>query len=797
MRKLGLIWILAAGVFFLPVQSNAMEAFVLEDIEMQGLARISEGTVLNYMTLREGETVSEDDIQLAIRTLFRAGFFRDIAVRRDGNTLVFEFNERPSIAEFTVTGNKDIETETLNQILRSEGLAEGRIFDQSVLEMMEQELLRVYHSRGKYSVRISTHVRELQNNLVEVDISISEGVAATIRNINIVGNGVFAEDALLKQMELKESHFWSWLDDDDKYSREKLVGDLEKLKSYYYNRGYADFDVTGVQVALSESKEDVFITLNVREGDVYTVSGSEFLGELIVKEDGLRPYVLLKEGDTFSMQMAEAGAELMVRRLEVEGYAFAEVEPIPQVDRESRQVKIVYRVDPGRRSFARSILFKGAPGTNDEVFRRELRQFEGAWLSNALLERSKVRIERLPYVEKVESSTVPVPGSDDLVDAVFDIKERSAGNFLFGVGFGGSATGVLLNASVTHSNFMGTGERVDVAAASSTFSKRISFSHRDPYATINGVSRTLSAYYTSAEAFGIGLEEFNTETFGFGVDYSYPISEYAYLGFGLNASRNDVSTQVPGSSLPLEEFITDPAHGDVTITPFGGFDLAGIEYNELAVSATVTWDTRNRSIFATRGSRRLIGTTVALAPGDVQYYQARFEQRNFFPLGGGYTITTNAELALADTYGDDSALPPGKRYFAGGFESVRGFRERYLGPRDVSTFDEAGQVLHQGTGYPVGGKLRTVLQSELLLPNFAAEDPTDPPENTQFSLFMDAGYLFREPGDFDVEEFRVSAGVAATFLTPIGALRFSYGFPIRYDASDRTERIQFTVGSVF
>lgn len=784
---------------------SAAEAFNVSNIEMTGLQRISEGTVLNYLPIREGDTVTASDIRLAVRSLFRAGFFRDIAVRRDGNTLVFVFEERPTIARFTISGNKDIETEQLESILRDEGLAEGRVLDRSTLELMQEELERVYQSRGKYNAIVETSVEDLENNLVEVSLTIKEGSVSRISQINLVGNDIFSQERLKEEMKLRESHFWSWLKSDDKYSREALVGDIEALRSFYLDRGYADFDMENVQVSLSPDKQDVFITLGVREGDVYTVEESEIRGQLIVPQEELERLILLAPGETFSMRVAEASAQLMVRRLEAEGYAFAEVEPVPQVNREDKTVKVTYSVNPGRRAYVRSIVFNGAPGTNDEVFRREMRVFEGAWLNNARVERSKVRLQRLPFVENVQVETKPVPGSPDEVDVVFDIKERNAGEFQFGVGYAGSATGIIGNASVSHTNFLGSGDSIQVGLQTSSFQNSLSMSHRDPYATIDGISRSVSMFYRDSSRLGQGLEQFDSKSFGGGLDYSYPISEYSSIGWGVSASRNDISSyrsvvgsQFRSSSWLVEQFLTNPAHGDVAIVPIDPQrDLLKLTYDELVLNARYVYDTRNRAIFATRGARREVSLGVAVAPGDVEYYLGRIEQRNFFPLGAGYTLTTNFNVGVVEPFGDTEILPPGKRFMAGGFDTIRAFRESYLGPRDENVFDEDGNLIHIGSDYPIGGRLQTFAQAELLLPNFAAEDPLAPPESTQFSVFVDTGYLFPRVGDFDVDQFRVSAGVAATFLTPIGALRLGFGVPVISEEGDEIERIQFTIGSVF
>ncbi|HEX6928003.1 MAG TPA: outer membrane protein assembly factor BamA [Gammaproteobacteria bacterium] len=803
MRTHGLIrrLLVCTALLLVAQGARAADAFVVTDIEMTGLHRISDGTVLNYLPVREGDTVTAEDIRLAVRSLFRAGFFTDIRVRRDGGTLIFDFDERPTIASFEISGNKEIETEQLENILREQGLAEGRIFNASTFEAMETELERVYQGRGKYNVIVTTEEKELPNNLVEVSIDIKEGLVSRIAGINIVGNEIFPDERIEEELTLKESHFWSWLAADDKYSREALVGDLEAMRSFYYDQGYADFETENVQVSLSPDKRDVFLSIGIREGEVYTVAESQLRGELIVPQEQLEGLILLKPGERFSMRMAEAGSQLMVRRLEAEGYAFAEVEAIPEVDRENKTVAITYFVNPGRRAYVRSIVFNGAPGTNDEVFRREMRVFEGAWLNNARLERSKVRLERLPFVESATVKTEPVPDSPDVVDVIFDIKERNAGEFQIGVGYAGSTTGVMGNISVSHTNFLGTGDKLDFTMVSSSFQRSLSITHRDPYATDDGISRSLSVFYVDSSALGRRLEDFNTVSYGGGVDYTYPISEYSSIGWGVSASRNETAATRPGISRLVEEFLVDPAHGDVTITPLLMFGSASeqikLAYDELSISGRYIHDTRNRSIFATRGSRRQVSAILATNPGDIEYYQALIEQRNFFPLGGGFTLTTNIDLAVAEPLGDTNVLPPGKRFLAGGFDTIRGFRESYLGPFDDNVFDEDGELVRAGTGYPVGGRLRTFFQTELLLPKFTGDDPEAPPENSQFSVFIDTGYVFETVDDFDFDEFRVSAGVAGTFLTPVGAMRFSVGVPIIEKEGDELERIQFTIGSVF
>lgn len=778
-------WLMAGT----PAPVAAAEPFTVGQIRVEGLRRISEGTLFNYLPIAPGDVVDDQRLAAALRAVYKAGFFKDVRFARDGTDLVIQVEERPAIRSFSLSGNKEIKTEDLERVLTRNGLAEGRIFDRSVLEGIQLEMTRQYHGRGRYGVDIQTDVTDVGDNQVSIDIRVREGETARIRQINIVGNASYADEQLLDIFELTTPGLFTWASGNDQYSREKLGGDLEKLRSFYMDRGHADFRIESTQVSVSPDKRGVFITINIREGEVYTIKEVKITGDMVVSEAELRRFVLAAPGSTFSMGLVTTSAQFVQQRLGNDGFAFAEVTPYPELDREKREVSLTLLVEPGSRVYVDSINFRGSSVTTDEVYRREMRQFEGTWLSNAALDRSRLRIQRLPFVEKVEHKIERLPGSEDLVDVNFDIEERSAGNFQAGIGFGGTNIGGFIDLSVTHSNFFGTGNRVSVNMNSRSFSQVYNISVTEPYWTIDGVSRTVSAFYNTSESLGQDLETFSRESFGFGTSFRWPLSEYQSFGFGVTLARTDLATAVFGSSQQLYDFLVDPNHGEPYLVNQGfGSLVAGLRYDSLVINGGWTSDTRNRAIFADRGTLRSITADIALYPGDVTFWAMKASNLTLFPLGRGFVLSMNGEIALAKPYGTSNDVPPDRKFYGGGADSVRGFRDSYLGPSYASRF---------GRELPLGGDLRVYLQNELLLPNFLADDPLAPPKNGRFSLFIDVGNVFAKPGEFEFADLRASAGMAATFLTPLGAMRFSFAFPFRREDTDEIERFQFTVGTVF
>ena len=778
----------------LPLAAFADE-FVVRDMRVEGLQRISEGTVFNYLPINIGDRVDQIRVQEAIRALYVQGLFDDIEMRRDGDALVVVVKERPSIESFEIEGNKDIKTEELLESLRGVGLAKGRTFDRSILDNVQNALREQYYSRGKYAVEVESYVNKRPNNTVQVGFNIKEGERAKIRQVNIVGNSAFPDDEIREGFELDTANWLSWIRQDDRYSSEALEGDLETLRSFYMNRGYADFRVDSTQVAISPNKKDMFVTIGVHEGDLYTVSDVKIVGDMVVPEPYLRALILAQPGSIFNQQLLTQTAEFMSVRLGEQGYANAEIEPVPVLDHDNKEAAITFYVDPKSRVYVRRINFNGVDQVDDEVLRREMRQMEGAYLSNRLVDRSKIRLQRLPYIESVESNTTPVPGSPDLVDVDFDLEYRMPGQFSGGIGYSESQK-LLLNGSIIHTNFLGTGNRVGVELISGRFQKIYSISHTDPYRTMDGVRRTLSVNYRDLTQFTSAASDFSTTSASATVDYGYPLTEYQQLSFGLTFQHAELLAS-RSSTQQAQDWVLN--NGDTFVEDTGaGFDFFGTEYDSVEMLLGWSYDSRNRALFATRGTRQQFILSYAVPGSDVEYYTARYNFTKYFPLWGRWVLRFNAEAAMGEGLGDTTALPPFKQFFGGGPQSVRGFRESYLGPRD-------------SFGRPYGGNVLVASQTELILPL-----PNKWASQARASIFYDVGNVYNtgevaftdklgspvlyEP---EVDDLRASVGIGVQWLAPLGLFRFSYAFPLNeYVGNDRyygdeLERFQFSIGQAF
>jgi outer membrane protein insertion porin family len=777
-------------------------AFTVGDIRIEGLQRISEGTVFNYLPVNIGDRLDSRRVEEALRSLYSTGFFRDVELRRDGGTLIVVVLERPSIESFTIDGNKDIKTEDLEKSLRNVGLARGKTFDQSTLDEVKRFLTDQYYSRGKYGVKVDTRVDELPDNRVKIAIDIVEGKRSRIRQINIVGNEAFDDEELLEPLKLRTPNWLSWYRQDDRYSREELSGDIEKLRSYYLDRGYANFEVDSTQVAIAPDREDIFITMNVNEGEVYRISDVKIAGKLVVPEEDLRALVQVRRGDIYSQRMISATTEFMAMRLGVDGYAFAKIDPVPQQDPETKEIALTFLVDPGNRAYVRRINFNGTTSINDDVLRREMRQMEGGYLSNAAVDRSRLRLQRLPYIEDVTVETSPVAGSPDLVDVNFEIKEGLPGQFAGGIGYSESQS-VLLNGSFVHSNFMGTGNRVAAELNAGQYAQVYSLSHTDPYITVDGISRTVSATYRSATQFTSASSDFETDTGTLAVDYGWPISEFQSLRVGLAAQRSDLLTDPNGSAREAVEWVrnngdTYTQNADFGVPPVS-YLYYGTKFDTFSLSVGWGFDSRNRAIFADRGARHRLNLSYTLPFSDVEFYTVNYDYLQFLPINKWFTLLFNADIGYGFDIGDTTAIPPYRRFFAGGPESVRGFQESRLGPKD-------------SFGNPYGGNLRVTSQVELLLPM-----PDKWRNSARFSVFFDAGNVFSTDSttyvgrdgftpvdyEFDLDEIKYSTGVAVQWLAPLGVFRFSYAFPLNdvksqgVEYGDETEGFQFSIGQAF
>ena len=770
----------------LPGLAAAFDEFVLEDIKFKGLQRISLGTAFNYLPLKVGETLDEEKTSATIRALFKTGFFEDIWIEREGNILVIRVIERPSISSLNIFGNKDLPTEQLREAFKQIKLDEGEIFNRSLMDKMEQELLRQYSNLGKYGVKVETTVTELERNRVDIQLDIEEGESAQIRQIKIIGNKVFDEARLLDKMQLEMA---SSLDGDD-YSKQQLAGDLETLKSYYMDRGYINFKIESTQVSISPDKQDVFITINVNEGDLYRLNEVSLLGEMVVPREELEALLTFEKGSVFSRKQIVETRNQLMERLGIDGYAFAKVNPIPEVNDENKTVDLKFIVDPGNRVYVRRINVHGNTKTRDEVIRRELRQMEGAWLSSPLLNRSKIRLQRLGFFEEVNVATPSVPGTVDQVDVEFEVKEGSTGSFSAGLGYG-DQNGFLFNANVTLNNFLGTGKRVAVEINDSQTTDVYSFSYNNPYYTEDGVSRGFRVFSRTTDTEEASIARFNTDTQGAGINWGIPLTEYTSLRLGVG---------IDSTALTINETLS-PTYYSNWVAEYGDDILV---YNS---TLGFSYDSRNRRIFPDYGLLSQVSAEVALPGGDLQYYKATFNNKLYLQLARATTLLLGAELSYGDGYGDTDELPFYENYFAGGTRSLRGFRGNTVGPRggrltDIEVDDGtgSGNTIVQQTitnVEPVGGNARFLGNIELFFPSPFQEEPS---HNFRMSAFIDLAQVLggEEIELVDASEtLRSSYGIGAVWITPIGALSFSFARPITQVDTDETRVFGFRIGAPF
>ena len=792
-HRLAQLAVLIAGLGASIATLAAMEPFVVRNFRVEGAQRIAEGTIYNYLPINIGDTVTEQRLREAGRAIFQTGFFQDFEFRRDGDTLVIVVLERPSIQEFKFSGNKDIKNDDLQKVLNEHGLSQGKIFDQSTLDELTQSLTEEYYGRGKYAAKVTPTVEPLEDNRVRVQIKIEEGDRAKIRQVNIVGNTAFDDKAIVSGFELKTGNWLSFIRKNDRYSKEALEGDLEKLKSYYMDRGYADFRVDDVQVAISPDKRDIFVTISVIEGDRYTISDIKMAGEMVVPETELKSLILAQPGETFSQGLLTRSEELMNLRLGQDGYAFAQIKAVPDLNKDTKEASVTFFVEPKNRVYVRRVNFNGTSSVNDEVFRREIRQFEGGYLSNALVDRSKVLLQRLPYVEKVEEKSNPVPGSPDLVDVDFDIKEGLPGQFGGSLGFS-ETFGVTLGGNFIHSNFMGTGKRVGLQISGGKYQKIFDANFTDPYRNIDGVARTLSLTYNHLTQFTSVSSQFSTTTMNAGISWGYPITNYQSLRFGFAYQDAELLASVFSSSQQALDWVR---HNGKPFTV--GTAAEGTRIKSLELTGGWSYDSRNATLFPTSGTRMAASLSASVPGSDVEYYVAALNFQKYVPFGTTkWRFRINSELSYGDGYGNTTSLPPFRNRFGGGPGSVRGFKESYLGPRD-------------SFGNPYGGNVVVANQLELIIPT-----PAKISGSTRVALFYDMGGVFSTGGvhfydklgdpmdySFKYDKLKRSVGLGVEWLAPLGLLRFSYATPLnQVGPSDRffgdeVERFQFSVGSAF
>jgi outer membrane protein insertion porin family len=791
-------------------QGGIDTAFTVSDVKVEGLQRISEGTVYNYLPVNIGDRLDSQRLREALRALYATGFFRDVELRRDGTTLVVVVAERPSLESVDLKGNKDIKTEDLQKSLRNVGLAAGKTFDRSTLEDVTQALTDQYYSRGKYAVQIDSKVEDLPDNRVRVTLDIKEGSRAKIRQINIVGNTRFKDKDILDTLALQTPNWTSWYKQSDRYSRESLQGDLEKVATYYQDRGYANFRIDSVQVAIAPDKNDIFISVNVTEGQIYKLGEIKLAGNLIIPEAEMRKLLLVAPGQTYSQKVITATEDLIKNRLGAEGFYFAKVEPVPTTDDQNRIVDLTLFVDPGSRTYVRHINFTGTTRANDETLRRELRQLEGAWLSNAAVNRSKQRLERQAYIESVDVKTDQVVGSPDQVDVTFDLKERSSAQIGGGIGYSASQKFVL-NGNFSDSDFFGGGDYVALNVDSGRYNKIYSFQHTNPYISVDGLSRTVSLSYRNSTQFVSESSTWNSKNLTLGLSYGYPISEFQFVNAGVSFTHADLLTYEGSSAQQTIDWVQQNGaaysrlalntivYPDGTTTTYGT-QLLGTRFTSAELSAGWAFDSRNRALFADRGTRIALGVSYVPPGSRVRYWVGNFDFASYVPLPWRWVMSLTAQVAYGAAMAGTTALPPYRRFYAGGPDTVRGYTEDTLGPVDSN-------------GNPYGGNLLTVARVELLVPV-----PQKWQTSARIATFFDIGNTFSTDGTtyvgqdlvtpvtykFAYHDLKQSAGLAVQWLAPsLGIFRFSYGIPLnKYNGdgvrfADRTEEFQFSVGQNF
>jgi outer membrane protein insertion porin family len=755
------------------------DVFVVTDIRIQGLQRVSAGTVFNLIPLSVGDTADPVAIRQTIRALFQSGYFRDVRVSRDGDAVIIRLSERPAIDSIEIKGNKQIKTDALLEGLGKQGLKEGEIFKQATLERLDLELERQYVAQGRYDAHIDSTVEELPRNRVALHINIKEGKTATIGHINVVGNTAFPESTLLEQFELKYPNWLSWLRNDDKYSREKLSGDLEKLESYYKDRGYVEFKVDSTQVSITPDKRQVYITINITEGGIYKIGEVSLVGDLHdVSPEALKSLLVVAPGQTFSAALVTASEERLTQALGNSGYTFASASGVPQVH-DDGTVDVRFMVDAGKRAYVRRIEFSGNTVTQDEVLRREMRQMEGGWASTALIELSKTRLERLGYFKEVNVETPEAEGTDDQIDVKFAVEEQPSGSISATLGYAQSS-GLIVGAGYQESNVLGTGNSLSLNVSWSQFQRAVAFNYFNPYYTLDGVSRGYNMFFRKTDYKEQNIANYSTDAYGGGVNFGFPLGETQRVNFGLSIEKTKITSGYYAAR-EISEYIQQEGS-------------SALNY---VLSLSWSSSTLNRGLFPTRGRAQSIGLQVTAPPSDLLYYKLDYINQMYFPLTDTFTLRLRGELGYGDAYGDTYQMPFYQNFFAGGFGSVRGFKQNTLGPRSTpSPFDP-----YTEKGQPIGGNVLIEGSAEIIFPMPFIKDN----RSVRPSLFVDVGNVFDSNcpdyafycDSLDLDLLRYSAGVSLTWITGMGPLSFAVSKAFNTVYWDEEEMFQFELGRTF
>lgn len=754
---------LAASVLTVTAgQAHAVEPFVVKDIRVEGVQRVEPGTVFGYLPVKVGETFTDEKGAESIRALYNTGFFKDVQIRSEGNVLVVRVEERPAISQLEFIGFKEFDKEALRRTLRGVGVAEARYYDRSLIDRAEQEIKRQYVSRGYYAAEVTTTVTPVDANRVSITFTVDEGPTAKIRQINIVGNKAFKEGDLRDEMQLSTPNWLSWYTKNDLYSKQKLTADLEALRSFYLDRGYLEFAIESTQVSITPDKKDIYLTLNIHEGEQYKVSDIKLTGELLGKQAEMEKLIKLKQGDVFSSAKLSSTTKSITDLLGTYGYAFATINPQPQINQSDRTVALTLVVDPGRRVYVRRVNVVGNSKTRDEVVRREMRQMEASWFDGEKLQLSQNRVNRTGYFTDANITTEDVPGTTDQVDVNVNVTEKPTGQINLGVGFS-STDKLVLSAGIRQDNVFGSGTSLGLDVNTSKSNRTIAVTQFDPYFTVDGISRSTELYYrTYRPLYYTGDQDYRVVQQGGNVKFGVPFSETDTVFFGIGYERTtiDVTTNTP---LAYQNYVAK--NGRIT--------------NNFPITIGWSKDQRDSALVPTRGRYQQANLEFGIPGGDLQYFRAYYQHQYFYPLSKSFTMAFNNEIGYGHGYGGKD-FPVFKNYYAGGIGSVRGYETSTLGPRDAN-------------GVAIGGASKFVGNVEFIFPL-----PGSGVDRTvRLFTFFDYGNVFAEGQPYKLGDMRYSTGFGLSWLSPIGPLKISMGFPIKRKTEDQTQRFQFQIGTAF
>jgi outer membrane protein insertion porin family len=759
---------LSAIALALAISAQAAEPFQASDIRIDGLKRVSSGSVFDALTIQPGDRVTDADISLATRALFETGFFDQVEVRADGDVLVIEVTERPAVSRIDIEGNQAIKTEDLLDSLRRAGIVEGDVLKRATLDQLEQAIQRQYTSRGRYDATVSSEIIEQDRNRVGLKISIFEGSVATISRIAIVGNEAFDDDTLLGEMSLTEAGLFTWFSGSNNYETEKLNADVEAIRSYYLNRGYVNVEVSEPQVELSENLEDVFITITVNEGKEFRVGSVNVGGDQPIDLSSAVEEMTLQTGEIFSRRLVNEAVSTMSKKLGDAGYARAQVRAVPEINDEVQTVDVTLVVTPGPLVYVRRVEFRGNTDTSDVVLRREIPQLEASVSSAAAIEKGKINLQRLGFFSLVRVSTRPVPDQADQVDVVYEVKEQASGSLSASVGFS-QGEGVLLGAAVSQKNFLGSGNALSFSLQSSSSTKEARFSFTDPYYTIDGVSRGIDLYLKQTDFDEEGTADYTTDDTGIGLSFGYPISD-----------QSRVSTNFAIQNVNLKTAASVPSYiGDFLVSEGLSRTARDADFVEYKVGAAYSFDTLNKAFLPTAGTRHRVSFDLSIPGSDLEYYTASYLGETYIPVldAEDVSLKFKTRLGYGDGFGDSQGLPFLKNFFAGGIRSVRGYTYNSLGP--------------QANGEQIGGNVLVTGTAALQFPMPGVKET----DQARLSLFTDAGQVYAD--NAELGDLRYSAGLALAWMTPIGPLSFTYASALNSESTDETEGFQFSIGSTF